>query len=111
MNTIIYFNNRNGVTYENINNLFTISALWDSSNHNTYEKLVGSFSVIQKLVGAAYVKASNSAVALDVTGITSIEGGGTLKTTLFTGDGTYVNGAFSNRWEVETYGLNTEKTM
>ncbi len=109
MNTIAYFNNRNGITFENINNLFTISALWDSSNHNIYETLTGSFSIIQKLVGAIYLKASNAAVGLDVSGITSITGGAVLKTTLFNGDGTYVTGSFSNKWEVETYGLNTEK--
>ena len=109
INTVAYLANKNGMTFQNINNVFTISALWDSTNHNTYEKYVGTFSVILKLGGAAYMKAANSAVALDVSGITSISGGATLKTTLLIGDGTYVNGSFSNKWEVETYGLTTEK--
>jgi hypothetical protein len=82
---------------------------WNTGNHNTFEKYVGTFQSIQKLGGIFRTLSSNSAIALDVSGITAITSGASLKATLFDGNGTYLTGTFAKQWEVESYGLTTEK--
>jgi hypothetical protein len=82
---------------------------WNVNNHNTFEKYAGTFQSIQKLGGISRALTGNTATAFDVSGITAITAGASLKATVFDGNGTYVNGTFSKQWEVESYGLNTEK--
>ncbi|MNY16237.1 hypothetical protein D3C86_1494930 [compost metagenome] len=82
--------------------------LWDASNSNTYERFVGTFNVIQLLGGDRLTSSANSATALNISGITSINAG-SAKVIMFVGTGTYVTGAFTNAWEVEATGLNTQK--
>lgn len=106
--TIAYFYNTNGITYENDNNLVITNTLWDLSNSNTFETLVGTFAVVQKVAGAMQPQLANTATAMNISGITSI-GAGQLKITLFTGTGTYVNGTFAKQWEVDATGITTEK--
>lgn len=108
MATIAYFYNTNGIILENDHNVVINNSLWDESNHNVYETFIGTFSVIQILGGDRLVTAANTATALDVSGITSLEAG-SVKVVMFVGDGTYVNGSFTNPWEVEATGINTEK--
>lgn len=108
MHTIAYQNNTNGITFENITNVIINNTLCDNNNRNTYEKFVGSFNVIQKVNGDMITLSANAAVGIDIAGITSLVAG-ELKTVLFNGTGTYVNGTFSKFWEVESQGLNTEK--
>lgn len=108
MNTIAFQNNNNGITFQNNYNLIELNLLWDITNKNTYEKFVGTFNVIQKVAGDMLTSSANSAIGMDVSGITSLVAG-ELKVTLFTGSGTPVNGTFSNQWEVEAAGLNTVK--
>ncbi|HET6991319.1 MAG TPA: hypothetical protein VFJ43_08355 [Bacteroidia bacterium] len=107
-NTIAFLYNTNGITFENDNNVIGLNMLWDISNHNTFEKYTGTFNIIQKIAGDMVTSSTNSATAMDVSGITSLSAG-ELKIVLFTGTGTYVSGAFSSQWEVESAGLNTEK--
>lgn len=108
METIAYFYNTNGITYQDNNNMIISNTLWDISNSNTYETFTGSFSIIQKIGGDMIVSSSNSAVGINVSGISSIQGG-ELKTVLFYGSGIYKTGNFSKQWEVESNGLRTEK--
>lgn len=106
---VIFQNNTNGITFTSNNNLILINTLWDASNSNTYQTLTGTFNGILILGGADQVAASNSATGFDITGISSITGKAFLKSVLFMGDGTYIRGSFSNSWEVESSGINTEK--
>jgi hypothetical protein len=106
---INYSGNISGITYQNITNLFLDNTAWFSNNSGTFEKLVGTFSQIEKLGGFYQPLSTNSATALDVSGITTISEAGNLKNTAFIGTGTKVTGAFSKKWEVEAAGLNTEK--
>ncbi|HEX7845662.1 MAG TPA: hypothetical protein VF476_07635, partial [Chitinophagaceae bacterium] len=106
---INYSGNTVGITYQNNANLFLDNTPWFPSNTGTFEKLVGTFDVIEKLGGFYQPMAASSATALDVTGVTSITESGILKNTAFMGTGTKVNGSFSNKWEVEASGIATEK--
>ena len=106
--TVAYFVNTNGITLQNDNNVVMNNTLWDASNSNTYEKFTGTFNVIQILGGDRLTTSANSAKALDISGITSITAG-SVKVVMFVGTGTYVVGTFTNAWEVEATGLNTQK--
>jgi hypothetical protein len=106
---INYAGNTTGITYQNNTTLLLDNTAWFSTNGGTFEKLVGTFNLIEKLGGFSQPMSANSATALDVSGITSITEGGNLKNTAFIGTGTKVTGTFSKKWEVEAAGLNTEK--
>ncbi len=106
---INYSGNLNGITYQDNNTLLLDNTAWFSNNSNTFEKLTGSFSVIEKLGGFSQPLSGNSGVALDVNGITTITEAANLKNTAFIGTGTKVNGTFSGKWEVEALGITTEK--
>lgn len=106
--TDAYFVNTNGITFQNDNNVVLNNTLWDASNSNTYERFVGTFNVIQLLGGDRLTTSANSAKALDISGITSLNAG-SAKVIMFVGTGTYVVGTFTNAWEVEASGLNTQK--
>lgn len=106
--TDAYFSNTNGITFQNDNNVVMNNTLWDASNSNIYERFVGTFNVIQLLGGDRLTTSANSAKALDISGITSINAG-SAKVIMFVGTGTYVVGTFTNAWEVEATGLNTQK--
>lgn len=108
MQTVAYFTNINGITFTNDTNVVILNTLWDKGNSNTYETFTGTFSAILKSGGAMQVQAANTATAINVSGITSVMSG-EIKNVLFMGNGTYKTGNFSNRWEVESTGLNTEK--
>lgn len=107
--TMIMASNNNGIILENIDNFYEINTFWESNNRNTFEKLIGTFSKIAMTGGDRGSTSANSAIVLDVTGLTTITTGAYVKGVLFTGDGTYVQGNFSNKWDIESYGLNTEK--
>lgn len=106
---INYSGNTSGITFENNTNLLLDNMAWFPSNAGTFEKLVGTFGVIEKLGGFSQPMSTSSATALDVSGITSITDAGNLKNTAFLGTGTRVNGSFSGKWEVECAGITTEK--
>lgn len=108
MATIAYFYNTNGITLQDDHNVVINNALWDESNHNVYEKFIGTFSVIQILGGDRLATSANTATALHISGITSLEAG-SVKVVMFVGNGTYVTGSFTNAWEVEATGLDTQK--
>jgi hypothetical protein len=105
---VAYFYNSNGVTYTNNQNVVIDYTLWDASNHNTYEKFTGTFNIIQLLGGDRLTSSANSAVALDVSGVSTLVSG-SVKTIMFVGSGSYATGSFSKEWEVESQGVSTEK--
>ncbi|MEO6252331.1 MAG: hypothetical protein ABIO79_03465 [Ferruginibacter sp.] len=104
-----YSGNSNGITYQDNTHLLLDNTAWFSTNTNTFEKMVGNFSMIEKLGGFSQGLSTNSAVLLDVSGITSINDAATFKNTAMMGTGTRVNGTFSGKWEVEAPGITTEK--
>ena len=106
--TVAYFYNTNGLTFQNDNNVILNNTLWDISNYNVYEKFIGTFNVIQILGGDRLVSSANTATATHISGITSVVAA-SIKVVMFVGTGTYVTGSFSNSWEIEASGLNTEK--
>ena len=106
--TVAYFSNTNGITFQNDNNVVMNNTLWDVSNSNIYERFIGTFNVIQLLGGDRLTASANSATALSISGITSLNAG-SAKVIMFVGTGTYVSGTFTNAWEVEASGLNTQK--
>jgi hypothetical protein len=106
---INYSGNTSGITYENISNLFLDNTAWFPTNAGTFEKLTGTFDIIEKLGGFYQPMSASSGVGLDITGITNITEAGNLKNTAFMGTGTKVNGTFSSKWEVESQGITTEK--
>jgi hypothetical protein len=106
---INYSGNTNGITYENISNLLIDNTAWFPNNSNTFEKITGTFDVIEKLGGFSNSTTALTATALDVTGITTITEGASLKNTAFLGNGTRITGTFSKKWEVESQGVPTEK--
>jgi hypothetical protein len=106
--TVAFFYNTNGITFENLNNLLLSNMLWSQTNSNTFETYTGTFNVIQKIAGAMQPMAASSGTAINVSGVTSIASG-EIKVVFFTGNGTYISGAFSKQWEVESTGLSTEK--
>lgn len=106
--TVAYFVNTNGITFQNDHNVVLNNTLWDVSNFNIYERFVGTFNVIQLLGGDRLVTSANTATALDISGITSVSAA-SAKVIMFVGTGTYVNGTFTNSWEVEANGVSTQK--
>jgi hypothetical protein len=108
MQSVAYFYNTNGITFQNDNNVVLNNTLWDASNSNVYEGFVGTFNVIQILGGDRLTTSANSATALHISGITSINAG-SVKVVMFVGTGTYVTGTFTNPWEVEASGVKTQK--
>lgn len=106
---INYAGNLNGITYQNIANLLIDNVAWFANNSNTFEKFIGSFDVIEKLGGFSLPNAALGAIALDVSGITSISQTGNMKNGAVVGTGVHLTGSFSSKWEVEYSGLTTEK--
>jgi len=98
---INYAGNSNGITYQDNANLLLDNTAWFPTNSGTFEKLTGTFDIIEKLGGFSQPMLATSGVAVDVTGITTINEGATLKNTAFMGTGTRINGTFSKKWEVE----------
>lgn len=109
LNTAVFSNNKNGITYENIGDFIGINEFWIADNRNTYETFTGTFQSIKITAGKKQMLSFFSAKGLDISGITSINVGASMKNATYVGDGIYVVGSFSNKWEVESMGLNTEK--
>lgn len=105
---VAYFSNLAGITFQNDSIVLQYNLMWDVSNHNTYEKYTGKFSVIQIMGGGREVSSTNSATGLDVSGVTGITNGD-IKVVLYVGTGTYMTGTLSNNWEVEADGLTTQE--
>lgn len=113
-NIVQYSGNTTGVTYSNIGNLLLSNQAWFGNNLGTFETLTGTFALVQKMSGFSEV--NGSAVGFDVSSNPTV-GKGILISTVFNGNGTYVNGYttgtypgyyFNNSWGVESPGLPLE---
>ena len=109
-----YVGNTTGIIFTNINQLLLNSEGWDGSNSGTYQTFVGNFEVIAKQGGFSEVVGATAAI--DVVGITSLTGGGTLRTVDFFGGGNYINGPgtytnynFNTDSDVDCAGIPVEK--
>lgn len=109
-----YLNNTTGITYSNINQLLLNSEGWSQTNSGTYQTFTGTFDVIAKQGGFSEVVGATAAI--DVTGISSISGGGTIRNVDFFGGGNYINGTatytnynFNTDWDVDCAGIPVEK--
>ncbi|KJD33063.1 hypothetical protein PK35_08845 [Tamlana nanhaiensis] len=110
---IQYVSNNDGITYTDINQLLLNTQGWDGTNGGTYETFVGDFEIISKQGGFSEVIAATAGV--NVTGITSITNGATIRAVDFYGGGNYINGTspytgynFTNSWDVDCPGINVE---
>jgi hypothetical protein len=108
-NNCAYSNNQEGMILENIHDVLSLNEFWLDDNRSIFQKFVGVFHTIQKNGGRISTLAANSAVGLDISQVTDVEVAGYIKNNIFCGTGTYVVGSFSNKWEIESFGVPTEK--
>ena len=113
-NIIQFINNKNGVSYSNIGNLLLNNQAWLGNNLGTYEKLLGSFGLIQKVSGFSQVTAGTT-IGFDPTGIAGISGSAVMQNVVFYGGGKYVKSTntytgynFTNDWSVNCPGIPVE---
>jgi hypothetical protein len=118
ISTVQFVGNTTGITYNNINQLLLNNVGWFGNNLGTYEKLTGTFGLVQKQGGFSEV--NGSAIGFDVSSNPVITGDAVLETVVFTGSNTagYVNAYplantypgynFSSSWNVRCAGIPTE---
>jgi hypothetical protein len=117
--SIIQFSgNTNGIIYENISKLLLSNTAWFGNNAGTYEKLVGTFTLVTKQGGFSEV--TGTSIGFDVFSNPTITGDAVLEGTVFTGTlttgkyvnaytiGTYTGYNFNNKWNVRCPGIPTE---
>ncbi|MDP3680927.1 MAG: hypothetical protein Q8R22_08840 [Flavobacterium sp.] len=113
-----YVGNTTGIVYDSISKLLISNAAWFSNNGGTYEKLQGTFGLVQKQGGFSEV--SGAAIGFDVSSNPTITGDAVMETVVFTGTvttGKYVNGYtvgsysgynFNGFWTVRSTGIPNE---
>ena len=117
-----YVGNAKGVIYEDIKKLLLSNTGWFGGgaplgNSGTYEKLVGTFGLVQKQGGFSEV--SGSSIGFDVSANPTITGDAVMEAVVFTGDypagyvnrytnGSYTGYNFNNSWNVRCAGIPTE---
>ncbi|WP_308993548.1 hypothetical protein QLS71_017785 [Mariniflexile litorale] len=108
-----FANNAGGITYTDINQLLINSSGWHGNNGGVYESFSGTFDVISRQGGFSEVIGATA--AMDVTGVTSINGDAAIRNVSFFGGGNYINGSspysgydFTNDWDVNSPGLPVE---
>lgn len=111
--------NTTGIEYSNISQLLLSNMGWFGNNSGTFEKLTGSFGLVQKQGGFSDV--TSATFGFDVSGNPTISSDAVLESVVFTGDATgtkYVNPYplaqrypgynFSNSWNVRSTGIPNE---
>ena len=79
-----------------------------NTNSGTYLTLTGTPAQIE-LSGNTFLTVPGT-TALDISGVTPVGAATLINSTFFAiGGGTFTNGAFSNAWEVDSYGIDTQK--
>jgi len=113
-----YVGNVAGIVYDSIGKLLISNAAWFSNNSGTYEKLQGTFALVQKQGGFSEV--TGASIGFDVSSNPTITGDAVMETVVYNGTvttGKYVNGYtagsysgynFNNKWMVAAAGIPTE---
>ncbi|CAM4430482.1 hypothetical protein [Flavobacterium terrigena] len=118
VSVIQYIGNTTGIIYENVSKLLLSNTAWFSNNLGIYEKLVGTFGLIDKQGGFSEVVGTN--IGFDVSSNPTISSDAVLEGTVFTGTpttgkyinaytvGTFAGYNFNNKWNVRCAGIPTE---
>ncbi|MFV8368445.1 hypothetical protein [Flavobacterium sp. LB2R40] len=113
-----FVGNASGITYDSISKLLISNVAWFSNNSGTYEKLQGTFGLVQKQGGFSEV--TGTSIGFDVSSNPTITGDAVMETVVFTGtvtSGKYVSGYttgsysgynFNNSWNVRSAGIPNE---
>lgn len=113
-----YIGNTNGITYNNITRLLLSNTAWFGNNAGTFEKLTGTFSLVEKQGG--FCEVNGTAIGFDASGNPTITGDAVLEGVVFTGTlstgqfvkpyttGSYSGYNFNNKWNVRCPGIPTE---
>ncbi|WP_027378343.1 autotransporter outer membrane beta-barrel domain-containing protein [Chryseobacterium daeguense] len=118
LSIIQFTGNSNGITYNNINQLLLSNMGWFGNNSGTYERLTGTFTLVEKQGGFSQVNGSAIGFDVSASGLT-ITGDAVMETVVFTGtntagyvrpytSGTYSGYNFNNSWTVRAAGIPTE---
>lgn len=118
VSTVQFSGNTTGITYSNISQLLLSNMGWFGNNRGTFEKLTGTFGLVQKQGGFSQVE-SIATAGFDVSANPIITGDAVLETVVFTGANTanYVKGYtigsytgynFNNKWTVRSSGIPIE---
>jgi len=117
VSTVQFAGNTTGITYNNISQLLLSNTGWFGNNLGTFEKLTGTFGLVQKQGGFSQVE--GTAVGFDVSSNPVINGDAVMETVVFTGSnttgyvkpytvGSYTGYNFDNNWSVRCSGISTE---
>lgn len=117
LSIVNFTGNTNGITYTNITQLLLSNTAWFGNNTGTYEKLTGTFTLVEKQGGFSQVE--GSAIGFDVSANPTVTGDAVLESVVFTGSnaagyvkpytaGTYTGYNFNNSWNVRAAGIPTE---
>jgi len=120
ISVVQFSGNTTGVTYNTISQLLISNVGWFGNNKGTFEKLTGTFGLVQKQGGFSDV--NGAAIGFDVSGNPTITGNAVMESVVFTGTptpgtgfyakgyttGGYTNFNFNNAWNVRNPGLPTE---
>lgn len=109
--------NTTGIVYSNISQLLLSNMGWFGNNSGTFEKLTGTFGLVQKQGGFSDV--TSCTFAFDVAANPTITGDAVLESVVFTGPpakfvnkytgvGTYTGYNFNNKWNVRCAGIPNE---
>ena len=113
-----FVGNTTGIVYDSISKLLISNAAWFSNNAGTYEKLQGTFGLVQKQGGFSEV--TGTSIGFDVSSDPIITGDAVMETVVFTGavsgagayvkpyTGVYSGYNFNNNWSVRCSGIPTE---
>ncbi|WP_281234068.1 hypothetical protein [Flavobacterium gelatinilyticum] len=118
LSIIQYTGNTNGVTYNNITQLLLSNLGWFSNNSGTYEKLTGTFTLVEKQGGFSQVEAGAIGFDVSTAGLV-INWDAVMESVVFTGTntagyirpyttGSYTGYNFNNSWNVRSAGIPTE---
>jgi hypothetical protein len=118
LSIVQFVGNTNGITYDNITQLLLSNTGWFSNNSGTYEKLTGTFTLVEKQGGFSHVNGTAFGFDVSTTGLT-ITGDAVIESVVFTGTnsngyikpyttGTYPGYNFNNSWSVRAAGIPLE---
>lgn len=100
-------NNSDGYTFKDINHFNMINSLFLYNNTGTLMTLEGKFKDIGFLGGV--VEIENTVTGLDVQNLTEIERDAFIAGVSVSGDGLFVRGTPSNKWDIDSPGLVVDK--